>query len=416
MISPRALQALLPILFALLRRRDPKDECRAVRLLPLSQSCRFLAYSCRACEFRSPALGVQRYSIALSKGAWRRVNGPTAASLDRIRRVAELRAELARKIAAHVRAPGERSTAVRGLTLYRPTTATACYAAEYETGLAVIVQGRKRVTLGRTTYVCDESAFLLTSVDVPLVSEGVTASEKAPLLALFLKLSMATAREVLGREEFKLRNGQSTFRTSPVGQTRCDLLEPCIRLLDLLDAPAEIPFFSPLIQREIIYRLLQYPQGDRLRAIARLDARSRGTARALAWLRANYMKPFRLDQLASVARMGISALHRHFRAVTALSPLQYQKQLRLTGARERMLVEGLDATQAALEVGYESTSQFTREYKRLFGEPPMRDVRARRQTRSRAMSRMLLEVRSCGAPRISRWTITSTRLGKRRDP
>lgn len=148
--------------------------------------------------------------------------------------------------------------------------------------------------------------------------------------------------------------------------------------MDLLDAPAEIPFFSNLIHREIVYRLLQYPQGDRLRAIARLDERGRGTAKALAWLRANYMKPFRLDHLASIARMGVSTLNHHFRAVTAQSPLQYQKQLRLTGARERMLVEGLDATRAALEVGYESTSQFTREYKRLFGQPPMRDIKALR--------------------------------------
>ena len=112
------------------------------------------------------------------------------------------------------------------------------------------------------------------------------------------------------------------------------------------------------------------------RSIARLDDERKGAAKALAWLRANYMKPFRLDQLAEIARMGVSMLNHHFRAVTALSPLQYQKQLRLVGARERMLVEGLDATRAALEVGYESTSQFTREYKRLFGQPPMRDIKA----------------------------------------
>jgi AraC-like DNA-binding protein len=244
--------------------------------------------------------------------------------------------------------------------------------------VAVIAQGRKRVTLGSTTYLCDESTFLLTSVEVPLVSEVVAASEMAPLLALFLKLDFTIVREILDREEFKPRNGQSQVRARPIGQTRGALLESCIRFVDLLDAPAEIPFFSDLMHREIVYRLLQYPQGERLRAIARLDDQGRGTAKALAWLRANYMKPFRLDQLASVARMGISTLHHRFRAVTALSPLQYQKQLRLMGARERMLVEGLDATRAAFEVGYESASQFTREYKRLFGQPPMRDIKARR--------------------------------------
>jgi AraC-like DNA-binding protein len=124
--------------------------------------------------------------------------------------------------------------------------------------------------------------------------------------------------------------------------------------------------------------LLRYPQGDRLRAIARVDDSGRGTAKALAWLRANYTKPFRPDELAAVARMGVSTLNHHFRTATSLSPLQYHKQLRLMGAREKMLVEGVDATRAAFDVGYESASQFTREYKRLFGQPPMRDVKSQR--------------------------------------
>ena len=289
-----------------------------------------------------------------------------------------MRAELARKIAARVRASGEHATAIPGLTLYRLTAPTACYSAEYETGLAVIVQGRKRVTLGRTTYVCDESTFLLTSVEVPLVSEIVTASEKEPLLALFLKLDMVIVREILDREKFNPRNRQSQVPATPIGQTKAKILQPCIRLMDLLDAPADIPFFSNLIHREITYRLLQYPQGDRLRAIARVDDPGRGTAKAITWLRANYTKPFRLDELATVARMGVSTLHHHFRKATSLSPLQYHKHLRLIGAREKMLVEGVDATRAAFDVGYESTSQFTREYKRLFGQPPMRDVKVQR--------------------------------------
>jgi AraC-like DNA-binding protein len=183
---------------------------------------------------------------------------------------------------------------------------------------------------------------------------------------------------MLEREQLKPRIGQSNVPATPIGQTSGHLLQACIRLLDLLDAPAEIPFLSDLIHREIVYRLLQYPQGDLLRAIARVDDPGRGTAKARAWLRANYTKPFRLDQLAAVARMGVSTLNHHFRATTSLSPLQYHKQLRLVGAREKMLVEGLDATRAAFDVGYESTSQFTREYKRLFGQPPMRDVKSQR--------------------------------------
>jgi len=292
--------------------------------------------------------------------------------------IAQVRAELARRIATHISVVGEQATAIPGLSLYRLTAPTACYAAEYETGMAIVAQGRKRVTLGRTTYLCDESTVFLTSVDVPVVSEVVAASEEAPLLALFLRLDMAIVREILDREEFKSREGLRRARPTAIGETRLELLQPCIRLVDLLDAPADIPFFSSLIHREIVYRLLQSPHGDRLRAIARLDHKGRGTAKALTWLRANYTKRFCLDELASIALMGISTFNHQFRAATSISPLQYQKQLRLFAARERMLIEGLDATTAALEVGYESPNQCTREYKRLFGQPPIRDVKAQR--------------------------------------
>jgi len=292
----------------------------------------------------------------------------------------ELTLALAGKIDALAQNVGEHPIAIPGLTLYRVTEPTACYAAEYETALAVFVQGKKRVTFGRTTYLCDGSTFLLTSADVPLVSEVVEANEKSPLLLLFLKLDLAIVREILDREEFKSRSGRSPSQSIPVGRTTSDLLKPCVRMLELLDTPAEIPFFSDLIYREIVYRLLQCPQGDLLRAIARLDDDRRGTAKALTWLRANYAKPFRLKQLASIAGMGISTFNHRFRAATSQSPLQYQKQLRLLSAPERMLVQGLDATAAAFEVGYESVTQFTREYKRLFGKPPIRDVKLLRAT------------------------------------
>jgi AraC-like DNA-binding protein len=133
-----------------------------------------------------------------------------------------------------------------------------------------------------------------------------------------------------------------------------------------------------LIQREIIYRILQTPQGERLRAIATRGHLSHRTAKAIAWLRANYAKPLHMEELAAIARMGVSTLHHQFRALTAMSPLQYQKQLRLQAARQRMLMEGIDATSAAYEVGYESISQFSREYSRFFGQPPMRDIKALR--------------------------------------
>jgi AraC-like DNA-binding protein len=149
-------------------------------------------------------------------------------------------------------------------------------------------------------------------------------------------------------------------------------------MMDLLDAPQDIPFFGKLTQREIIYRLLQGALGARLRAIATLGDQSHRTAKAVAWLRANFEKPLRVEQLATIAGMSRSTLHHHFRALTAMSPLQFQKQLRLHAARHRMLTGELDAASAAFEVGYESASQFNREYKRFFGQPPIRDIKALR--------------------------------------
>jgi AraC-like DNA-binding protein len=300
--------------------------------------------------------------------------------------VVEMRRELARKIAAHVPKAGAQATAIPGLTLYRRTAPSPCYPATYEPSLTVFVQGRKRVSLGGTTYLCDESTFLLSALDVPVVSQIVAASEVAPLLSMLLKLDMAMVRGILSQEEFQQPEGSSQGRGIAVGTTTVDLLKPCARLLDLLDAPEDIPFLSNLIQREIVYRLLRGPQGERLGAIATLGDQSQRTAKAVAWLRANYAKPLRLEELAEVARMGMSTLHHHFRALTAMSPLQFQKQLRLQAARERMLIEGLDAASAAFDVGYESASQFNREYKRFFGQPPMRDIKVRRLAGSAAVS------------------------------
>jgi AraC-like DNA-binding protein len=144
-----------------------------------------------------------------------------------------------------------------------------------------------------------------------------------------------------------------------------------------MDAPQDIPFLGSLLQREILYRLLRSPLGRHLRSIATLGEQSNRTAKAVSWLKTNYTKPLRVEDLASVAQMGVSTLHHHFRSLTAMSPLQYQKRLRLHAARARMLTEGLDAASAAFEVGYESASQFNREYSRFFGQPPMRDIKAR---------------------------------------
>src|SRR6266849_3207693 len=294
--------------------------------------------------------------------------------------VIEIRQSLAQRIAALTGNEGEHTTAVPGLILYHRTSPTPCYRASYEPSLTIFVQGRKRINLGGTEYLCDGSSFLLSSIDVPAQSQIIEASEKVPLLCAYLRLDMPTVREVLSRDDLPDATTSSHRRGLAVGETTVGLLNAYSRLLELLDTPEDIPYMSDLIQREILYRILRTPQAERLRAIATSGDLGQRTTRAIAWLRANFAKPLHMEELAAIARMGLSTLHHQFRAFTAMSPLQYQKQLRLQTARQRMLRDGLDATSAAYEVGYESVSQFSREYSRFFGQPPMRDVKALRDS------------------------------------
>jgi len=290
----------------------------------------------------------------------------------------QLRAELARRIALFIGSAENRATEIPGLTLHRRTAPTAPCSMTYEPGVTVIAQGRKRVDLGRTTFVYDASLFLLTSVDLAVVSRVIEASEEVPCLALSLKLDMPVVRELLSRKEIREAEALSDSPGMVTGETTVEFLSACCRLVDLLHTPQDIPFLSGMIQREIVYRILRSAEGARLRAIATLGEQSHRTARAISWIRANYAKPLRVEDLAEIAGMGVSTLHHHFRVLTAMSPLQYQKQLRLQAARGRMLMDGLDAASAAFEVGYESASQFNREYSRYFGQPPMRDIRTLR--------------------------------------
>ncbi len=290
----------------------------------------------------------------------------------------ELRAALAHKIALFIGSAENRATDIPGMTLHRRTAPTAPCSMTYEPGVTVIAQGRKRVELGRNIFIYGASRFLLTSVDLPVVSRVIEASEAVPCLALSLKLEMPMVRELLSRDEIKVAEAPSGSPGMATGETTVEFLSACCRLVDLLQAPRDIPFLSGLIQREIVYRILQSAEGSRLRAIATQGEQSHRTARAIAWIRTNYAKPLRVEDLADIAGMGVSTLHHHFRVLTAMSPLQYQKHLRLQAARGRMLMDGLDAASAAFEAGYESASQFNREYSRFFGQPPMRDIRTLR--------------------------------------
>jgi AraC-like DNA-binding protein len=295
--------------------------------------------------------------------------------------VAAMRADLAGRITAHAPSAGETATAVPGLTLFRQTAPSACYLASVEPSFTVFIQGKKRINIGDVEYLCDETSFLVASIDVPIQSQIIEASEAVPQLSMRLRLDMQAVREVVSREDLPELKSTAERRGLAMGQTTAGLLNASVRLIDLLDTPEDIPFLEHLIEREIIYRILRTPQGERLRAIATSGNLSQRTAKAIAWLSANYVKPLRMEELAEIARMGVSTLHHQFRALTAMSPLQFQKQLRLRVARERMLTDGLDATSAAYEVGYESVSQFNREYSRFFGQPPIRDIKGLRNNK-----------------------------------
>src|ERR1700730_2077839 len=272
----------------------------------------------------------------------------------------------------------ELSTAVPGLTLYQSTVPTAPNPCTYAPSLLLIPQGKKRVDLGKESYVFGESTFLLTSIELPIISRVCTASVEKPYLAFFLKLDMGMVRDILHSEEVHIPAPPVGTRGMVLGEATVELLAPCSRMVQLLQTPQDVPFLGKLLQREIIYRLLQGPQGDRLRSIATVADQSYRTAKAVGWLRDNFKRTLNVDELASMTGMSRSTLNYHFRGLTAMSPLQFQKQLRLHTARQKMLTGELDASSAAFEVGYESPSQFNREYKRFFGQPPMRDVQTLR--------------------------------------
>lgn len=303
---------------------------------------------------------------------------PDESDANRRAETAALREVLGRRIERHMDATGVNATAIGGLNLYRCTGVPPAYSTIYEPSLAVIVHGRKRVVVGDETYLYDESRFLLTAVDMPTIASILEASPERPHLAIMFGLDLETARQLIADidiAEIETSNAGAAIATGPA---TLDLLDAVNRLLGLLETPQDIPILGKLIEREILYRLLTGPTGARLRQTVSLGTHANRAARVIAWLRENYAASVRLETLAEVAGMGVSTLHHHFRALTAMSPLQYQKHLRLHEARRLMLSEALDAGSAALRVGYESPTQFSREYRRLFGAPPRRDVEALR--------------------------------------
>jgi len=281
--------------------------------------------------------------------------------------------ELAGLIGRIVEQDGAHPTAVPGLTLYRASAKTEAASTVYEPSLCIVAQGRKRVMLGGEVYAYDPAQYLLVSVDLPLAGKVIEATEAEPYLGLRIALDLGGVGELMA-EAGPAPDGEPPGRGLSVSPLDPPLLDAVVRLIALHETPRDVAVVAPLVQREIAYRLLTGAQGARLRQMACEGGRARRVARAIDWIRSRYAEPFRIEDVARAAHMSPSTLHQHFKAVTAMSPLQYQKQLRLQEARRLMLAEGLDAAAAGYRVGYESASQFSREYRRAFGEPPRRDL------------------------------------------
>ncbi|MCB1495545.1 MAG: AraC family transcriptional regulator [Bauldia sp.] len=262
-------------------------------------------------------------------------------------------------------------TAIPRVVLINAPTTTKPGPALYEPVFLLAVQGRKRLMVGDRVLEYGPGTCLMVSVDLPVTAQICEASAEAPYLAVGLRLDRAAIAAMLMEMPEPAGTGLAAIGVGPVTGA---LLEPMVRLIRLLDQPADIPMLAPLAERELLYRLLQGPQGPVLRQIALRDSHLSRISRAIDWIRRHYDKSCRVEELAEIAGMSPSSFHRHFKAATAMSPLRYQKQVRLQAARDLLLARSVSAGGAAFAVGYESPSQFSREYARQFGMPPARDA------------------------------------------
>lgn len=285
-----------------------------------------------------------------------------------------LHGALARSIGRHTEGLEDCSTAIPNLGLFRRDVATDPCVCLVQPSVVMVVQGAKQMQVGNEGYTYDTGHFLITSLDLPAVSKVLEARPDEPCLGLLFKLDLRVIAELIAQGSLPPPSERVADRGIALGTITSPLLEPFKRLVDLLDEPDAIPVLGPLIQREIHYRLLLSDQAARLWQITSAGSQGHRIAKAIDWLKVNFASPLRIDELSARVQMSTSSLHHHFRQLTTMSPLQYQKWLRLNEARRLMLNEDLDAATAAFRVGYESPSQFSREYSRLFGAPPKRDI------------------------------------------
>jgi AraC-like DNA-binding protein len=281
-------------------------------------------------------------------------------------------AELHSLIARHAR-PGMPATALAGVRATISTVATEVIHCINEPGLGIVVQGAKRTVVGDRVFEYGEGDFVVTSVDLPIASRITRGSPGRPYLACGLTLQPGAIASLLLEAP-----GMAELAATPCGMgvhpAPAELLEAAVRLLRLLDNPRDAAVLRPLIEREILWRLLCGPQGGRVRQIGLADSRLAQVSHAIRHLRQHYAEAVSVDELAALATMSVSSFHRHFRAVTAMTPIQFQKQVRLQEARTRLLADADDVAAVGFAVGYDSASQFSREYSRMFGAPPGRDV------------------------------------------
>ena len=266
-----------------------------------------------------------------------------------------------------------------GLRLRRASASTGLGHGVSFPSFCVIAQGSKELLLGDSLYRYDPAQYLISTAALPIASRVVEASKERPYLGIVLKLDSTLVGSVLVETGHRAPRNATAATAIDVSALDASLLDAVVRLVRLLDSPAEVRFLAPLVMREIIHRLMLGAQSGRLHQIAALGGATHRIAEAVERLRNAFDQPLRIEDLAQELGMSVSGFHHHFRALTAMSPLQFQKQLRLQEARRLALGDGLDATSAGYRVGYGNAAHFTREYKRLFGEPPMRDVEQLRQ-------------------------------------
>jgi AraC-like DNA-binding protein len=285
---------------------------------------------------------------------------------------------LARSIRRFAQTDGDHNTVIPALTLHRRHAPSEPLHCIYNLGLGVVAQGGKQVLLGGKAIDYGPGQSMLTTIDLPVISHVTRASVREPFLGMMLTLDVRAIVQVASEMDVPRSRRNDVYGSISFKTLDAALLDALIRLVTLLGEPALVPGLAPLIQQEITIRLLTGPHGPQLRRLVTAGSPSQQIAKAVAWLKQNFVEALHGDDLADRAHMSPSTFRQHFRALTGLSPLQYQKQLRLQEARQLMLNQNLDASSAAGQVGYESASQFSREYSRLFGDPPQRDIKRMR--------------------------------------